>query len=80
MIALQKNGILEDYEDLKMTDVIPGHVTVEELLEYADSSASTGKNTAFIIAAVLAGLGVLIIVRSTKPAAPAAKKKSKTHV
>ena len=80
MIALQKNGMLEDYEDLKMTDVIAGHLTVEELLEYADSSASTGKTTAFIIAAVLAGLGVLIIVRSTKPAAPAAKKKSKKHV
>ncbi len=80
MIALQKNGILEDYEDLKMTDVIAGHLTVEELLEYADSSASTAKTTAFIIAAVLAGLGVLMIVRSTRPAAPAAKKKSKKRV
>ena len=80
MIALQKNGMLEDYEDLKMTDVIAGHLTVDELLEYADSSASTSKATAFIIAAVLAGLGVLMIVRSTKPAAPTAKKKSRKRV
>ena len=80
MIALQKNGMLEDYEDLKMTDVIVGHLTVEELLEYADSSASTSKTTAFIMAAVLAGLGVLMIVRSTKPAAHTAKKKSKKRV
>lgn len=80
IIALQKNGILEDYEDLKMTNVIAGHLTVDELLEYADSSASTAKTTAFIIAAVLAGLGVLMIVRSTKPAAPTAKKKSKKRV
>lgn len=80
MIALQKNGILEDYEDLKMTDVIAGHLTVEELLEYADSSASTAKTAAFIFAAVLAGIGVLMIVRAGKAAEPAAQKKRKKRV
>ena len=77
VIALQKNGTLEDYEDLKMTDVIAGHLTVEELLAYADSSASSAKTAAFIFAAVLAGIGVLMIVRAGKTAEPADQKKSK---
>ena len=75
VIALQKNGTLEDYEELKMTDVIAGHMTVDELLVYADSSASSSKTAAFIIAAVLAGIGVLMIVRAGKTAKPAAQKK-----
>ena len=66
IIGLQKNGVLEDMEALKMTDVFSGHLTVEELLEYADSSASSAKVAAFIIAAVLAGIGGLMIVRSGK--------------
>ena len=77
VIALQENGTLEDYEDLKMTDVIAGHLTVEELLAYADSSASSAKTAAFIFAAVLAGIGVLLIVRAGKTAEPADQKKSK---
>lgn len=77
VIALQENGVLEDYEDLKMTDVIAGHLTVEELLAYADSSASSAKTAAFIFAAVLAGIGVLMIVRAGKTAEPADQKKSK---
>lgn len=80
MIGLQKNGKLEKVEELDLIATVFGHLTVEELLEYADSSASTAKTTALIIAAVLAGLGVLIIVRSTKLDAPAAKKKSKKRV
>lgn len=80
MIGLQKNGKLEKVEELDLIATVSGHLTVEELLEYADSSASTAKTTTLIIAAVLAGLGVLIIVRSTKPDAPAAKKKSKKRV
>ena len=77
VIALQENGVLEDYEDLKMTDVIAGHLTVEELLAYADSSASSAKTAAFIFAAVLAGIGVLMILRAGKTAEPADQKKSK---
>lgn len=80
IIGLQKNGKLEKVEELDLIATVSGHLTVEELLEHADSSASTAKTTAFIIAAVLAGLGVLMIVRSTKPAAPAAKKNSKKRV
>lgn len=80
IIGLQKNGKLKKLPELDLIATVSGHLTVEELLEYADSSASTAKTTAFIIAAVFAGLGVLIIVRSTKPAAPAAKKKSKKRV
>lgn len=77
IIGLQKNGKLVEVEELDLIATVSGHLTVEELLAYADSSASTAKTTAFIIAAVLAGLGVLIIVRSGKAAAPASKKKSK---
>ena len=80
VIALQENGVLENYDDLKMTDVIAGHLTVEELLAYADSSASSAKTAAFIFAAVLAGIGVLMIVRASKTAEPAAQKKSKKRV
>ena len=80
IIGLQKNGKLEEVEELDLTATVSGYLTVEELLEHADSSASTAKTTAFIIAAVLAGLGVLMIVRSTKQAAPAAKKKSEKRV
>ena len=80
IIGLQKNGKLEKLGELTMIPTISGHLTVEELLEYADSSASTAKTTAFIIAAVLAGFGMLMIVKPAKAAAPAAKKKSKKRV
>lgn len=68
VIGLQKNGTLEDVEQLKMTDMIHGNLTVDELLAYADTSASSAKTTAFIIAAILAVAGVLVILRDTKAA------------
>lgn len=80
IIGLQKNGKLEKLGELTMIPTISGHLTVEELLEYADSSASSAKTTAFIIAAVLAGFGMLMIVKPAKAAAPAAKKKNKKRV
>lgn len=80
IIGLQKNGKLEKVEELDLIATVSGHLTVEELLEYADSSASTAKTTAFIIAAVLAGVGVLLIVRAGKTAESAAQKKSKKRV
>lgn len=66
IIGLQKNGKLEEVAELDLTATISGHLTVEELLAYADSSAATAKTTSFIIAAVLAGLGVLQIVLPNK--------------
>ena len=77
IIGLQRNGTLEDVEALKMTDVISGHLTANELLEYADSSASTSKTTAFIIAAVLAGIGALLIIKGGKTAEAGAKGKKR---
>lgn len=77
IIGMQKNGTLEDVEALKMTDVISGHLTVNELLEYADSSASTSKTTAFIIAAVLAGIGALLIIKGGKAAEAGTKEKKR---
>jgi hypothetical protein len=70
IIGLQKDGMLEDMEALKMTDVFSGHLTMEELLEYADSSAASAKVAAFIIAAVLAGIGGIMIVKNSKSKKP----------
>lgn len=67
-IGVQRDGKLEKLEDLKMTAMIPGSLNVEELMEYADSSATSAAIAAFVIAVVLAGLGVLLIIKSGKPA------------
>ena len=66
IIARQENGTLEAAEELKMTRVISGHMTREELLDYADSSAASAKNAAWITAGVLAVLGVLLIIKGGK--------------
>lgn len=66
IIARQENGTLEAAEELKMTRVISGHMTREELLDYADSSASSAKNAAWITAGVLAVLGILLIIKGGK--------------
>lgn len=77
VIGLQKNGKLEKVEELDLIATVSGHLTVEELLEYADSSASTAKTAAFIIAAVLAGIGALLIIKSGKTATAGAKGKKR---
>lgn len=75
IIGLQENGKLEKIPELDLIATVSGHLTVDELLEYADSSAATAKITAFIIAAVLACIGALLIIRGGKPAATAKGKK-----
>ena len=85
---LKAMNVTEEGEDIVLAAEIASaiskididNMSVEELLEYADSSASSAKTTAFIIAAVLAGFGMLMIVKPAKAAAPAAKKKSKKRV
>lgn len=77
IIGMQKNGTLEDVEALKMTDVISGHLTANELLEYADSSASSAKTAAFVIAAILAGIGALLIIKGGKTVEAGAKGKKR---
>lgn len=66
IIARQNNGNLEAADELKMTHVISGHMTREELLSYADSSAASAKNAAWITAGVLAVLGILMIIKGGK--------------
>ena len=41
-------------------------MTREELLSYADSSAASAKNAAWITAGVLAVLGILMIIKGGK--------------
>lgn len=63
IIGVQMNGLLLEVEKLDMNSVHAGYLTVEELLSYADSSAASAKKTSMIIAAVLAGIGILLIVK-----------------
>lgn len=65
-IGLQKNGVLEEVKELDMTAMVSGYLTVDEMLEYADTSASTATITALIIAAVLVALSVLVFIRSRR--------------
>lgn len=62
IIGAQMNGALLEVEKLDMDSAHAGHLTVEELLSYADSSAASAKKTSMMIAAVLAGIGILLIV------------------
>ena len=66
MIGRQKNGKLEKAADLDMTPVLSGHLTVEQMLEKSASDTKAAVITAAVIAIVLAGIGVLMIVRSGK--------------
>ena len=65
-IGLQKNGVLEEVKELDLTSMVSGHLNVDEMLEYADTSAATARITAFVIAAVLAALSILVFIRSSK--------------
>ena len=74
IIGLQTNGTLEDIDELDMANVLAGHLTVPQLLEYADSSAANARTGAWVTAAILALLGIVLIIKSGKPAQ---EKKSK---
>jgi hypothetical protein len=74
IIGLQQNGQLVDAPELDLLAVHSGHLSAADLLEYAESSAKTSTITAIVIAVVLAGVGVLLIVKGDT------KKKSKKGV
>lgn len=74
IIGLQQNGRLVKAPELDMLSVHEGVMMVDDLLAYNESSTKTAVITAIAIAVVLAGVGILLIAKSTK-AAPAAKKK-----
>ena len=66
IIGLQKNGKLEEVEELDLIATVSGHLTPEEMLEHVESSAKTGTIGTIVAAVVLAGLGVLLIVKGGK--------------
>ena len=66
IIGLQQNGQLVEAPELGVQFVCAGHLTVEELLEYADSSAKSSSITAYAIAVALLAAGVVVFVKKEK--------------
>ena len=66
IIGLQKNGKLEEVEELDLIATVSGHLTPEEMLEYAESSNTTALITAAVIALAFAVPGVLMLVKAGK--------------
>jgi hypothetical protein len=66
IIGLQKNGKLEEVEELDLTAAVSGHLTPEEMLEYAESSNTTALITAVVIALAFAIPGVIMLVKAGK--------------
>lgn len=80
IIGLQKNGRLEEVDELGVTMTTSGHLTAEEMLEKAESSSTGATVFYFAAAAVLMGLGIWKIVKASQPAKPAQQNKSKKRV
>ena len=53
IIGLQKNGRLEEVKELDLIATVSGHLTREEMLEYAESRNTTVRITAAVIALAL---------------------------
>ena len=66
IIGLQKNGKLEKVEELDLIATVSGHLTPEEMLEYAESSNTTALITAVVIALAFAVSGVIVLVKAFK--------------
>ncbi len=66
IIGLQQNGQLVDAPELDLLAVHPGHLSTADLLEYAESSAKMVTIGTIVTAVVLAGVGVLLIVKGDK--------------
>jgi len=66
IIGLQKNGKLEKVEELDLIATVSGHLTPEEMLEYAESSNTTVLITAVVIALAFAVPGVIVLVKAFK--------------
>ena len=77
IIGLQRNGKLEEVEELDLTAAVSGHLTPEEMLEYAESSNTTALITATVIALAFAIPGVIILLKAFKGGQPAAKGKKR---
>ena len=74
IIGLQKNGKLEKVEELDLIATVSGHMTKDEMLEYAESSNTTAVITATVIALAFGVAGVVMLIKSFKGDKPAAKK------
>ena len=73
IIGLQKNGKLEEVEELDLIAAASGHLTPEEMLGYAESSNTTALIAAAVIALAFAIPGVIVLVKAFKGGQPAAK-------
>lgn len=77
IIGLQKNGKLEEVEELDLIAAVSGHLTPEEMLGYAESSNTTALITATVIALAFAIPGVIILLKAFKGGQSAAKCKKR---
>ncbi len=66
IIGLQKNGKLEEVEELDLIAAVSGHLTPEEMLGFAESSNTTALITAAVIALAFAIPGVIMFVKAGK--------------
>ena len=64
IIGLQENGRLLEVEELDLKAICSGHLTVEELLAYAEESASSAATGSMVMALAFAVIGVLVLIRS----------------
>ena len=77
IIGLQKNGKLEEVEELDLIAAVSGHLTPEEMLEYAESSNTTVLITTAVIALAFAVPGVIILLKAFKGGQPTVKSKKR---
>ena len=66
IIGRQKNGKLEEVEELDLIATVSGHLTPEEMLGYAESSNTTALIAAAVIALAFAIPGVIMLVKAGK--------------
>ena len=66
LIGVQKGGTLQKAEKLDMQATHSGHLTMEEILSYEESSSKTAMITAFVIAALLLAGGIFLIAAGKK--------------
>lgn len=66
VIGLQKNGKLEEVEELDLLAIHSGSLTADDLLAYAKSSGTTATIAVSCIAVLLLGVGIFLILKSRK--------------
>jgi len=66
LIGVQKGGTLQKAEKLDMLATHSGHLTMEEILSYEESSSKTAMITSFVIAALLLAGGIFLIAAGKK--------------